>query len=179
MKSQNRKNSLTILVTGSAGFIARNLIENLKNIRDGKNQTYPELNDRIGEILEYSSSSGLELLEDYCSRADFVFHLAGVNRPETKEAFMKGNRDFTAELIKRLEKCGNPCPVMISSSIQASLTGRFAGSEYGRSKAAAEQIVFEHGVRTGAKALVYRFPNVFGKWCRPNYNSAVATFCYT
>lgn len=169
---------MKVLITGSAGFIGRNLVESLKNIRDGKDRTHPGLTGKIEEILEFDRDTDAEKLAQYCARADFVFHLAGVNRPRNIEAFMEGNRDFSEKLLRTLEEQGNPCPVMMSSSVQASLQGRFAGSEYGKSKLAGEEAFFRHGERTGALVYVYRFPNVFGKWCRPNYNSAVATFCH-
>lgn len=166
---------MKILVTGSAGFVGRNLIENLKNIRDGKNRTRPNL--YITDIYEYDINTEESLLEDYCRDCDFVFHLAGVNRPKVSEEFMRGNFGFASALLDTLKKHQNICPVMLSSSIQATLTGRYADSEYGRSKLAGEDLFFCYGQETGARVLVYRFPNLFGKWCRPNYNSAVATFC--
>lgn len=166
---------MNILVTGAKGFVGRNLIENLKNYRDGKNHTRPEL--KIGEIYEYDIDSDPESLSEYCKRADFVFNLAGVNRPKNPDEFMQGNCGFAETLLDALKSAGNKCPVMLSSSIQATLTGRFADSEYGRSKLAGEELFFRYAEETGAKVLVYRFPNLFGKWCRPNYNSAVATFC--
>lgn len=167
---------MNILVTGSAGFVGRNLIENLKNIRDGKNQTRPDL--IITDIYEYDINTEERLLDEYCRECDFVFHLAGVNRPKNQEEFMSGNFGFTSTLLDTLKKHQNTCPVMLSSSIQATLAGRYADSEYGRSKLAGEELFFRYGQETGARVLVYRFPNLFGKWCRPNYNSAVATFCY-
>ena len=167
---------MNVLVTGSKGFLGRNLVENLKNIRDGKNRTRPGI--AIGEIYEYDLGSRREELEEYCGKADLVFHLAGVNRPKDPAEFKIGNADLTAQLLEELEKQGNPCPVMLSSSVQATLVGRFEGSEYGLSKREAEDLVFAHAARTGAKAFVYRFPNLAGKWIRPNYNSAVGTFCY-
>ena len=169
---------MNILVTGAAGFVGRNLIEAIKNIQSGKDRTHLELSGQIGEIFEYDRGNTQEELRRYCRMADFVFHLAGVNRPERSEEFMEGNRDFSRILLTSLEECENTCPVMMSSSIQASLTGRFAASEYGKSKLAAEQAFFGHAEKTGAKVYVYRFPNVFGKWSRPLYNSAVATFCH-
>lgn len=165
---------MNILVTGAKGFVGKNLVASLKNIRDGKDRTRPALT--IGEIFEYDLDTEPQLLEGYCEKADFVFNLAGVNRPENPEEFMKGNFGFASILLETLEKYSNTCPVMISSSIQATCIGRY-DSEYGRSKKAGEELVFEYGERTGAKVLVYRFPNLFGKWSRPNYNSAVATFC--
>ena len=164
---------MNILITGANGFVGRNLVENLKNIRDGKNRT-TELS--VGEIFEYDIDSDPALLGEYCAKADFVFNLAGVNRPQNQEEFMQGNFDFASTLLDTLKKHKNTCPVMISSSIQATCIGRY-DSEYGRSKKAGEELVFAYGQETGAKVLVYRFPNLFGKWCRPNYNSAVATFC--
>lgn len=166
---------MNILVTGSNGFVGQNLIWNLKEIQEGKNRTRPGLN--ITEIYEYDISSSQEELLTACRKADFVFNLAGVNRPIDKNEFMAGNFGFADNLLRVLKKCGNICPVMLSSSIQASLTGRFADSEYGKSKLAGEKLFFEYGEETGAKILIYRFPNLFGKWCKPNYNSAVATFC--
>ncbi len=166
---------MKILVTGANGFVGKNLCEALKNIRDGKDRTHPDI--RIDDIFMYDINSSADEFEDYCKNADFVFNFAGINRPEISDDFSKGNRDFVSYLIGTLEKYNNTCPVMLSSSIQATLIGRYNG-EYGRSKKAGEDILFEYSERTGAKILVYRFTNVFGKWCRPNYNSAVATFCY-
>ena len=166
---------MNILITGSGGFGGKNLTEALKNIRDGKDRTHPAL--KIGGIFECTRATSESELEDYCKSADFVFNLAGVNRPKDTAEFYEGNRDFGAKLLSALKKTGNTCPVMLSSSIQASLQGRYAGSDYGMSKLAGEELFFEYAKETGAKALVYRFPNLFGKWCRPNYNSAVATFC--
>ena len=165
---------MKILVTGAKGFVGKNLTEALKNVRDGKDRTRPDLN--IEDVFEYDIDSTKSELEEYCKNADFVFNLAGVNRPKTQEEFMKGNFGFASELLDTLKKYKNNCPVMLSSSIQATLIGRYDG-EYGRSKKAGEELFFEYGKETGAKVLVYRFPNLFGKWCRPNYNSAVATFC--
>lgn len=165
---------MDILVTGAKGFVGKNLVASLKNIRDGKDRTRPDLS--IGEIFEYDLDTAPQLLEGYCEKADFVFNLAGVNRPEDPADFMRGNFGFAITLLETLEKHSNTCPVMISSSIQATCIGRY-DSDYGRSKKAGEELVFEYGERTGAKVLVYRFPNLFGKWSRPNYNSAVATFC--
>ena len=165
---------MNILVTGAKGFVGKNLVASLKNIRDGKDRTRPALS--IGEIFEYDLDTAPQFLEGYCEKADFVFNLAGVNRPENPEDFMKGNFGFASTLLETLEKYSNTCPVMISSSIQATCIGRY-DSDYGRSKKAGEELVFEYGERTGAKVLIYRFPNLFGKWSRPNYNSAVATFC--
>ncbi len=166
---------MKILVTGSNGFVGRHLVWNLKEIRDGKNKTRPDLT--ITEIYGYDLGSTQEELEYACKRADFVFNLAGVNRPKDDKEFMEGNFGFASILLDTLKKCGNKCPVMLSSSIQASLLGRYAGSEYGKSKLAGEELFFDYAKETGAKVLVYRFPNLFGKWCKPNYNSAVATFC--
>ena len=166
---------MNILVTGAKGFVGKNLCEALKNIRDGKDKTRPEL--KIDEVYEYDIDSVYEQLQDWCQKADFVFNLAGVNRPKDQSEFMTGNFGFASTLLDTLKKCGNNCPVMLSSSQQASLTGRFGNSEYGRSKKAGEDLFLNYQEETGAKVLVYRFPNLFGKWCRPNYNSAVATFC--
>lgn len=166
---------MKILVTGAKGFVGRNLVENLKCFSDGRNKTRPEL--KIEEIFEYDIDSTEAELSEYCSKADFVFNLAGVNRPKEQSEFMAGNFGFASTLLDTLKKHRNTCPVMLSSSIQATLAGRFGNSEYGRSKKAGEELFFAYGEETGAKVLVYRFPNLFGKWCRPNYNSAVATFC--
>ena len=166
---------MNILVTGAKGFVGKNLTENLKNIRDGKNRTRPAL--QIEEIFEYDINSTPEDLDMYCEKADFVFNLAGVNRPKDPEEFRKGNFGFASTLLETLKKHGNKCPVMLSSSIQATLAGRFGTSEYGLSKKAGEELFFDYGKETGAKVLVYRFPNLVGKWVRPNYNSAVGTFC--
>ena len=165
---------MNILVTGAKGFVGKNLCANLKNIRDGKDRTRPNI--VIGEIYEYDIDTNPELLGEYCEKADFVFHLAGVNRPQNSEEFMQGNFGFTSNLLETLKKYNNTCPVMISSSIHATCIGRY-DSDYGRSKKAGEELIFDYAKETGAKVLVYRFPNLFGKWCRPNYNSAVATFC--
>lgn len=165
---------MNILVTGAKGFVGRNLIENLKNIRDGKNRTRLL---EINEIYEYDIDSNPVLLDEFCGNADFVFNLAGVNRPQKQSEFMDGNFGFASKLLNALKKCNNTCPVMLSSSIQATLIGRYGESDYGKSKLAGEKLFFEYGEETGANVLVYRFPNLFGKWCRPNYNSAVATFC--
>ena len=164
---------MNILITGAKGFVGRNLVETLKTIRDGKNRTR---NLTIGEIYEYDIDTDPALLEEYCAKADFVFNLAGVNRPQNPEEFMQGNFGFASTLLDTLKKHNNTCPIMISSSIQATCIGRY-DSDYGRSKKAGEELVFAYGAETGAKVLVYRFPNLFGKWCKPNYNSAVATFC--
>ena len=166
---------MNILVTGAKGFVGRNLCENLKNIRDGKNRTRPAIH--IDEIYEYDIDSTYEQLDSYCKDADFVFNLAGVNRPKNPEEFKAGNCTFVEVLLGGLEKYKNTCPVMLASSIQATLQGRFGVSEYGISKKAGEDLFFEYGKKTGAKVLVYRFPNLAGKWVRPNYNSAVGTFC--
>ena len=164
---------MNILITGAKGFVGRNLVETLKTIRDGKNRTHAL---KIDEIYEYDIDTDPALLDEYCAKADFVFNLAGVNRPQNPEEFMQGNFGFASTLLDTLKKYNNTCPVMISSSIQATCIGRY-DSDYGRSKKAGEELVFAYGAETGAKVLVYRFPNLFGKWCRPNYNSAVATFC--
>ncbi len=166
---------MKILITGAKGFVGRNLCANLRNIQEGKDRRFPDL--KIDEIFEYDLDSTPEELDQWCAEADFVFNLAGVNRPQNQEEFMQGNFGFASTLLDTLKKKGNKCPVMISSSIQATLAGRFGNSEYGRSKKAGEELMFQYGEETGAKVLVYRFPNLFGKWCRPNYNSAVATFC--
>ena len=166
---------MNILVTGAKGFVGKNLCAALKNIKDGKDKTRLSLS--IGEIFEYDIDSSAAELDTYCRQADFVFHLAGVNRPKTQEEFMQGNFGFTSLLLDTLKKHHNACPVMLSSSIQASLIGRYADGEYGKSKKAGEELLFEYAATCGGQAFVYRFPNLFGKWCRPNYNSAVATFC--
>ncbi len=165
---------MNILITGAAGFVGKNLTEALKAVRDGKDKTRPGLS--VGNLYLYDIDSPASLLEEACQKADFVFNLAGVNRPQNQEEFMQGNFGFASTLLDTLKKYHNTCPVMISSSIQATCIGRY-DSEYGRSKKAGEELVFAYGEETGAKVLVYRFPNLFGKWCRPNYNSAVATFC--
>lgn len=166
---------MNILITGAKGFVGKNLAEAFKNIRDGKDRTRPAL--KIGEIYLYDTDSSKDELETACEKADFVFNLAGVNRPKDNSEFIKGNFGFAGELLDTLKKYNNKCPVMLASSLQATLIGRYDG-DYGRSKRAGEELFFEYAAETGAKALVYRFPNLFGKWCRPNYNSAVATFCY-
>lgn len=166
---------MNVLVTGSSGFLGRNLVENLKNIRDGKNRTRPNLS--IGELYEYNRNSTLEQLDEYCSKADFVFNLAGVNRPKDPSEFREGNFGFAATLLEALKKHGNKCPVMLSSSVQATLAGRFGKSEYGLSKRDGEELFFRYAEETGATVYVYRFPNLVGKWVRPNYNSAIGTFC--
>ena len=165
---------MNILVTGAYGFVGKNLCAALKNIRDGKDKTR---NLVIENIFEYDIETPEEYLADYCRHADFVFNLAGVNRPKENSEFMAGNFGFADKLLSYLKAAGNTCPVMISSSIQATLIGRYGESDYGKSKQAGEKLLFEYGKETGARVLVYRFPNLFGKWCRPNYNSAVATFC--
>ena len=169
------EDTMRILVTGAKGFVGKNLCATLYNIRDGKDRTRPDL--KIDEVYEYDLDTDASLLEGYCQKADFVFNLAGVNRPQRQEEFMEGNFGFATVLLDMLKKHGNRCPVMLSSSQQASLTGRFGDSEYGRSKRAGEDLFLRYGEETGSKVLVYRFQNLFGKWCRPNYNSAVATFC--
>lgn len=164
-----------ILVTGAKGFVGRNLVAQLNNIKDGKAKFYGDV--VVDEVFEYDIDSTPDELDCYCRKADFVFNLAGVNRPQNPEEFMQGNFGFASTLLDTLRKHGNTCPVMLSSSIQATLAGRFGTSEYGKSKKAGEELFFDYAATTGAKVLVYRFPNLFGKWCRPNYNSAVATFC--
>lgn len=166
---------MKILVTGAKGFVGKNLVAQLKNIKDGKARCYSNLT--IDAIYEYDVDNTIEELDVFCRDCDFVFNLAGVNRPQNQEEFMQGNFGFASTLLDTLKKYGNKCPVMISSSIQATLAGRFGTSEYGKSKKAGEELMFQYSEETGAKVLVYRFPNLFGKWCRPNYNSAVATFC--
>lgn len=167
---------MNVLITGAKGFVGKNLTEALKNIRDGKDRTHPELS--IGEIYLYDVDSVAGDLAKYCAKADFVFNLAGVNRPKEASEYMDGNFGFSSELLSELKAAGNKCPVMLSSSVQASLSGRFAGSDYGKSKLAGEELFFDYAKETGAEVYVYRFPNLFGKWCRPNYNSAIATFCH-
>lgn len=166
---------MNVLVTGAKGFVGRNLVAALESIRDGKDRTHPGLN--VGEIYQYDIDSTLAELDEACANADFVFNLAGVNRPKDNSEFMAGNFGFASDLLETLKRHKNKCPVMLSSSIQATLAGRFGNSEYGRSKKAGEDLFFSYAEETGARVLVYRFPNLFGKWCRPNYNSAVATFC--
>lgn len=166
---------MNILITGSQGFVGKNLCTTLKNIRDGKDRTRPDL--RIDTIFEYDIDTDPALLDEYCKNADFVFNLAGVNRPTDPRAFMEGNFDFAEILLMKLKKHGNTCPVMLSSSVQATQIGRY-DNEYGRSKKAGEDLFFAYAEEIGAVVLIYRFPNLFGKWCKPNYNSAVATFCY-
>lgn len=165
---------MKILVTGAHGFVGKNLCAQLNNIKDGKARNYPV---KISEVMEYDLDTPTELLDDFCKKADFVFNLAGVNRPQNQEEFMQGNFGFASTLLDTLKKHKNTCPVMLSSSIQATLIGRYGESDYGKSKLAGEELFFRYEKETGAKVLVYRFPNLFGKWCRPNYNSVVATFC--
>ena len=167
---------MNILITGAAGFVGKNLSAALRCLQNGTDRTRPGLS--IGELYLYDKDSPAELLEKACEKADFVFNLAGVNRPKEQEEFMEGNFGFASTLLDTLKKHHNPCPVMLSSSIQATLVGRYAEGGYGLSKKAGEELFFRYGEETGAKVLVYRFPNLFGKWCRPNYNSVVATFCY-
>ena len=166
---------MKILVTGAKGFVGKNLCAQLKNIKEGKARCYGDLT--VSEVYEYDIDSTAEELDSYCRECNFVFNLAGVNRPQNTEEFMQGNFGFASTLLETLKKHGNSCPVMLSSSAQASLTGRFGNSEYGRSKKAGEDLFLEYGAEAGARVLVYRFPNLYGKWCLPNYNSAVATFC--
>ena len=165
---------MNILITGAKGFVGKNLCENLKNIRDGKDKTR---SFSVENVFEYDIDSKTDELDDYCAKADFVFNLAGVNRPKENSEFMSGNFGFASTLLDTLKKHNNTCPVMLSSSIQATLIGRYGESDYGKSKLAGEELFFNYAAETGAKVLVYRFPNLFGKWCRPNYNSAIATFC--
>ena len=167
---------MKILVTGAKGFVGRNLCENLKAVRDGKNRTRPAL--QIEDVFEYDLDTPPAELDHFCAEADFVFNLAGVNRPKNNDEFMQGNFGFASTLLDTLKSHANRCPVMLSSSIQATLIGRYGESDYGKSKLAGEELFFTYGQETGAPVLVYRFPNLFGKWCRPNYNSAVATFCH-
>ena len=165
---------MNVLVTGAQGFVGKNLCAALKSIRDGKDKTR---NIKIDEIFEYDIETPEEYLAPWCESADFVFNLVGVNRPLDNSEFMAGNFGFADKLLSCLKAAGNTCPVMISSSVQATLIGRYAGSDYGKSKLAGEELMMEYGKNTGSRVLIYRFPNLFGKWCRPNYNSAVATFC--
>lgn len=165
---------MKILVTGAHGFVGKNLCAQLNNIKEGKAKNYPIT---VSEVMEYDLDTPASLLDEYCQKADFVFNLAGVNRPKEQSEFMEGNFGFASTLLDTLKKHSNSCPVMLSSSIQATLIGRYGASDYGKSKLAGEELFFNYGKETGAKVLVYRFPNLFGKWCRPNYNSAVATFC--
>lgn len=166
---------MNVLITGANGFVGKNLTEALKCIRDGKDKTHPALH--IDEIYCYDIDSTPQELDAYCQRADFVFNLAGVNRPKEQSEFMEGNFGFASTLLNTLKKHGNTCPVMLSSSVQATLVGRYANGDYGKSKLAGEELFFEYSAQTGTRVLVYRLPNLFGKWCRPNYNSVVATFC--
>ena len=167
---------MNILLTGANGFVGKNLTARLETLRDGRDRTRPSL--QIGEIYRCTREMSPEALADCCKKADLVVHLAGVNRPKDPEEFAAGNTDFTRTLLETLRKSGNRCPVLLASSIQASLTGRFAGSPYGQSKKAAEELLLAYGEETGAAGMIYRLPNLFGKWCRPNYNSVVATFCH-
>ena len=167
---------MKILVTGSNGFVGKNLCRRLKMIQNGNDRTHPEI--EIEEVFEYDKNTPQEQLTKFCKKADFVFHLAGVNRPKDTKEFMEGNKNLTQKLIETMKSVSNKCPTMYASSIQASLTGRYNNSEYGKSKLAGEELLFEYSKKTGAKVLIYRFPNLFGKWCRPNYNSVIATFCY-
>ena len=167
---------MNILITGAAGFVGKNLTAALRNVKEGKDRTHPGL--EIGELYLYDLGSTEAELDEACERADFVFNLAGVNRPVDPADFNRGNRDFAARLLEKLKEHGNTCPVMLSSSLQATLIGRYAEGEYGKSKLAGEELFFDYADKSGARVLVYRFPNLFGKWCRPNYNSAVATFCH-
>lgn len=166
---------MRILVTGAKGFVGKNLCAQLNNIKEGKAKCYGDI--VIDEVFEYDIDSTPEELNEWCQKCDFVFNLAGVNRPKDPKEFMEGNFGFASVLLDTLKKHHNTCPVMISSSIQATLAGRFGTSEYGKSKKEGEELMFRYGEETGAKVLVYRFPNLYGKWCRPNYNSAIATFC--
>ena len=166
---------MKILVTGAHGFVGKNLCAQLNNIKDGKARNYPV---SVSEVMEYDLDTDPALLDNFCAQADFVFNLAGVNRPKDQSEFMQGNFGFASTLLDTLKKHGNTCPVMLSSSIQATLIGRYGTSDYGKSKLAGEELFFDYAQETGAKVLVYRFPNLFGKWCRPNYNSVVATFCH-
>lgn len=165
---------MRILITGAKGFVGKNLVSTLKNIKDGKDKTR---SFSVSEIYEYDIDSTIEELDIYTSKCNFIFNLAGVNRPKDNKEFFKGNFDFSTNLLGLLKKHNNTCPIMISSSIQATLIGRYAQSDYGKSKLAGEELMFDYAKETGARILVYRFPNLFGKWCRPNYNSVVATFC--
>ena len=166
---------MKILVTGAKGFVGKNFVAQLNNIKEGKATFYGGV--EVEDIFEYDIDSTADELDRYCRECDFVFNLAGVNRPQNAEEFMAGNFGFASTLLATLKKYGNRCPVMLSSSIQATLVGRYADGDYGKSKKAGEELFFDYAAQTGAKVLVYRFPNLFGKWCRPNYNSAVATFC--
>lgn len=167
---------MNILVTGSRGFAGKNLVAALQALRDGKDRTRPML--KVDEIFEYDIDTDPALLDGYCAACDFVFNLAGVNRPQNPAEFMQGNFGFASTLLDKLKQHENHCPVMLASSIQATLIGRYGQSDYGKSKLAGEELFWKYAAETGAKVLIYRFPNLFGKWCRPNYNSAVATFCH-
>lgn len=167
---------MNVLITGANGFVGKNLTQRLYALRDGRDQTRPAL--QVGEVLLYTRETSPATMAAYCRNADFVVHLAGVNRPQNPEEFVAGNTDLTRTLLGQLRKSGNRCPVLLSSSIQASLTGRYAESPYGQSKKAAEELLIAYGKETGANGMIYRLPNLFGKWCRPNYNSVVATFCH-
>lgn len=167
---------MNVLITGANGFVGKNLTQRLSAIKDRRDRTRPAL--QIEEILLCMRDTSAETLADYCKKANFVVHLAGVNRPQDPGEFTVGNTDFTRTLLEMLRESGNRCPVLLSSSIQASLTGRYAGSPYGQSKKAAEELLLAYGEETGAGGMIYRLPNLFGKWCRPNYNSVVATFCH-
>ena len=167
---------MNVLVTGANGFVGKNLTQRLSTIKDHRDRIRPTL--QIEEILLCTRDTSAGTLVSYCQKADFVIHLAGVNRPQNPEEFTAGNTDFTHTLLEMLRKSGNRCPILLSSSIQASLTGRYAGSPYGQSKKAAEKLLLAYGKEAGAAGIIYRLPNLFGKWCRPNYNSAVATFCH-
>ena len=166
---------MKILVTGAKGFVGRNLCSQLNNIKGGKANWYKGV--QVDDVFEYDLGNTQEELDHYCAEADFVFNLAGVNRSQNQEEFMKGNFGFASTLLDTLKAHKNACPVMLSSSAQASLTGRFGNSKYGRSKKAGEDLFLQYGQEVGTKMLIYRFPNLFGKWCRPNYNSVIATFC--
>lgn len=166
---------MKILITGAHGFVGKNLCAQLNNIKNGKARNYPVT---VSQVMEYDLDTDPALLDGFCAQADFVFNLAGVNRPKDQSEFMQGNFGFASTLLDTLKKHGNTCPVMLSSSIQATLIGRYGTSDYGKSKLAGEELFFDYAQETGAKVLVYRFPNLFGKWCRPNYNSVVATFCH-
>ena len=173
---RRKMDTVRILITGSSGFIGQNFCARLKNIQSRKEHTHPQL--KIDEIYEWTRATTEQEKQNACKHADFVFHLAGVNRPKRAEEYTTGNLGFTRELLQLLQETKNTCPVMLASSIQSSLCGRYSNSDYGKSKCASEEAVFQYAKETGARSLVYRFPNVFGKWCRPNYNSAVATFCH-
>lgn len=176
IKREGETDCVNILVTGAAGALGRNLVENLKTIKDGKNRTRPNLH--VDAIYEYDKDSTLAELDAFCTDCDFIVHAAGVNRPKEASEFMEGNFGFTSTLLNLLKEKGNRCPILITSSIQATLSGRFGNSEYGRSKLAGEELMFRYGEETGAPVYVYRFENMVGKWIQPRYNSAVGTFCY-